>query len=73
MHAWGADQNAGDIQMVPDGNAEFAGAMGLEMDGSGFGLGTRAQRYAAIIGDGVVKKRFVEPGPVSRPAALLTH
>ncbi len=63
MHAWGADQNAGDIQMVADGNAEFANAMGLEMDGSAFGLGTRSQRYAAIIEDGVVKKLLVEPGP----------
>ena len=63
MHAWGADQNARDIQMVADGNAEFANAMGLEMDGSSFGLGTRSQRYAAIIEDGVVKQLLVEPGP----------
>jgi peroxiredoxin len=63
MHAWGENQNAGDIQMVADGNAAFANAMGLEMDGSGFGLGTRSQRYAAIIEDGVVKRLFVEPGP----------
>jgi glutaredoxin/glutathione-dependent peroxiredoxin len=63
MHAWGADQNAGDIQMVADGNAEFAKAMGLEMDGSAFGLGTRSQRYAAIIEDGVITKLLVEPGP----------
>ncbi|HSO96805.1 MAG TPA: peroxiredoxin [Acidimicrobiia bacterium] len=63
MHAWGDNQNAGDIQMVADGNAEFANAMGLEMDGSAFGLGTRSQRYAAIIEDGVVKTLLVEPGP----------
>jgi glutaredoxin/glutathione-dependent peroxiredoxin len=63
MHAWGADQNAGDIQMVADGNAAFAEAMGLAMDGSGFGLGTRSQRYAAIIEDGVIQQLLVEPGP----------
>jgi peroxiredoxin len=63
MNAWGNDQNAAGIQMIADGNADFAKAMGLDMDGSGFGLGTRSQRYAAIIEDGVVKKLFVEPGP----------
>src|SRR5450756_521001 len=63
MHAWGADQNAGDIQMVADGNAEFAKAMGLEMDGSSFGLGTRSQRYAANYEDGVVRELVVEYGP----------
>ncbi len=63
MHAWGEDQNAGPIQLIADGNADFAKAMGLEMDGSSFGLGTRSQRYAAIIEDGVVKKLLVEPGP----------
>jgi peroxiredoxin len=63
MHAWGRDQNAGNIQLVADGNGDFAKAMGLEMDGSAFGLGLRSQRYAAIIDDGVVTKLLVEPGP----------
>jgi peroxiredoxin len=63
MHAWGNDQNAGDIQMIADGNGHFAQAMGLEMDGTGFGLGFRSQRYAVIIDDGVVTKLLVEPGP----------
>jgi peroxiredoxin len=63
MHAWGKDQHAGGIQMIADGNGDFAKAMGLEMDGSGFGLGKRSQRYAAVIEDGVVKKLLVEPGP----------
>ncbi len=49
--------------MVGDGNGEFAKALGLEMDGSGFGLGTRSQRYAMIVDDGVVTKLNVEaPG-----------
>ena len=64
MGAWGASQNAGDsVTMLADGNADFAEATGLTMDGSGFGLGTRNQRYAMIIDDGVVSWLAVEPGP----------
>lgn len=63
MNAWGSDQNADGIQMIADGNAAFATAMGLDKDLSGVGLGTRSQRYAAIIDDGVVTKLLVEPGP----------
>lgn len=55
MDAWGQDQQVqGSITMLADGNGEFTEAMGLVMDGSGFGLGTRSKRYAAIIEDGVV-------------------
>jgi peroxiredoxin len=64
MGAWGQDQNVGDtVVMLADGNAELAEAMGLVMDGSGFGLGTRSQRFAAIIEDGTVTWLAVEPGP----------
>ena len=62
MGAWAADQGATDIVMLADGNAEFTEAMGLVMDGSGFGLGTRSRRYAAIIEDGVVTSLDVEEG-----------
>ncbi len=63
MDSWGKDKNADDILMVGDGNGEFTSKLGLEMDGSGFGLGTRSQRYAMIVDDGVVKKLAVEqPG-----------
>ncbi|MFM8863157.1 MAG: peroxiredoxin [Acidimicrobiia bacterium] len=55
MGAWADDQNVGDkIVMLADGNGAFTEAMGLVMDGSGFGLGTRSKRYAAIIDNGVV-------------------
>ena len=55
MDAWGEAQDVGDsVLMLADGNGEFAAAVGLEMDGSGFGLGTRSQRYAMVIEDGVV-------------------
>lgn len=64
MAAWGADQDVGDkVQMVADGNGTFAEAMGLTMDGSGFGLGPRSQRYAAVVRDGVVTWLAVEDGP----------
>jgi peroxiredoxin len=64
MGAWGDAQGTDDkVVMLADGNAEFVAAMGLEMDGSGFGLGTRSQRYAAIIEDGVVRELMVEEGP----------
>jgi peroxiredoxin len=64
MGAWGENQNVGDdVLMIADGNGEFADAMDLVMDGSGFGLGKRSQRYAAILQDGVIQELLVEPGP----------
>lgn len=75
MGAWGEDRGVGDsVLMLADGNGDFTKAMGLEMDGSGFGLGVRSQRYAAILEDGVVKSLFVEPNPgldVSSAEAVL--
>jgi peroxiredoxin len=63
MGAWGDAQQVGDkVVMLADGNGEFTKAVGLEMDGSGFGLGSRSQRYAAVIEDGVVTALQVEPG-----------
>jgi glutaredoxin/glutathione-dependent peroxiredoxin len=54
MHAWGQAHGVGDdILMLSDGNGEFTEAMGMVLDGSGFGLGRRSKRYAAIIDDGV--------------------
>jgi glutaredoxin/glutathione-dependent peroxiredoxin len=64
MGAWGKSQEAdGKVVMLADGNGEFTAKIGLEMDGSGFGLGTRSQRYAAIIEDGVVTDLAVETAP----------
>ena len=63
MAAWGQDQHVGDaVLLLADGNGEFTSAVGLEMDGSGFGLGTRSQRYAMVLQDGVVTILHVEPG-----------
>ena len=63
MAAWAKDKNAEEITMVGDGNGDFAEAMGLVLDGSGFGLGKRSQRYALIAEDGVITALNVEQGP----------
>jgi peroxiredoxin len=64
MDAWGKAQNVGDkVLMLADGNADFSKAVGLTMDGTGYGMGLRSQRYAMVVDDGVVKALNVEaPG-----------
>ena len=63
MDAWGKDQGLqGEIILLADGNGSFAKAVGLELDGSGFGMGSRSQRYAMVINDSVVENVFVEKG-----------
>lgn len=64
MSAWAEHQNAGDkVAMLADGNGEFARALGLTMDGTGFGMGERSQRFSAVVEDGVVTHLNVEePG-----------
>ena len=64
LKAWGQSAGAeGKVEMLSDGNADFAKALGLAFDGSGFGLGTRSQRYSMIVEDGVVKSLNVEDVP----------
>jgi peroxiredoxin len=61
MDAWGKDQGAGDkVLMLADGNADYATALGLELDASGFGMGKRGQRFSIIVKDGVVEQLNVE-------------
>lgn len=62
MGAWGDAQNASEILMLADGNAELTEALGLELDGSGFGLGKRCQRFAMVVEDGTVAHLNVESG-----------
>ena len=74
MGAWGKSQNAEELLMVADGNGEFTKAAGLEMDATGFGMGTRSKRYAMIVEDGVVSHLAVEPAggiDVSAAEAIL--
>lgn len=70
MGAWNKAAGSDDITMLADGNAEFAEAVGLTMDGSGFGMGKRGQRFSMIVEDGVVKELNVEaPGDFSVSSA----
>jgi peroxiredoxin len=74
MKAWSEAQKADGITMLADGNGTFTKALGLEMDGSGYGLGQRCQRFALYAENGVVKSLAVEkPGAfeVSSAEAML--
>ena len=63
MKAWGENQGIGDdILMLADGNGDFTKSVGLELDGSRFGMGPRSQRYSMIVKDGVVTELNVEQG-----------
>ena len=62
MGAWGKAQNAEALLMLADGNGDFAAALGLELDGNGFGMGMRSQRFAMIVEDGAVSHLNVEEG-----------
>jgi peroxiredoxin len=64
MGAWGKDQGVGDkIQMLADGSCGFTKAIGLDIDLSSRGLGTRSSRYAMVVDDGVVTSLEVESSP----------
>jgi peroxiredoxin len=75
MHAWGKDRDVGDsVVMLADGNGEYAKALGLEFDGTAFGMGVRGQRFAIIVDDGTATHVAVEaPGQfeVSKAESIL--
>jgi peroxiredoxin len=61
MDAWGKDRGVGDkIKMLADGNGEYTKALGLELDGSKFGLGSRGKRFSMIVDNGVVKELNID-------------
>ena len=61
MNAWGKASGSGDdVLMLADGNGDYSKALGLEMDGRGFGMGLRGQRFAVIVDNGVASHVFVE-------------
>lgn len=76
MHAWGQDRNVGDaVLMLADGNGDYATALDLVLDGTGFGMGMRGQRFALVIEDGVATHVAVEaPGQfeVSKVEAIMS-
>ncbi len=61
MNQWKRDQEAENINVVPDGNGEFTQGMGMLVDKSAIGFGKRSWRYSALVEDGIVKKVFIEP------------
>jgi peroxiredoxin len=71
MGAWGKHSNVGEnVTMLADGNGEYSKALGLELDARGFGMGTRGQRFAIIVKDGVAKHVNIEaPGKFEVSAA----
>ena len=70
MRHWEVVSGAeGKIMMLPDGNAALTKAMGLDMDGSAFGLGTRCKRFSMIVEDGLIKSLEVEDNPGELKAA----
>jgi len=61
MDAWGKDRGVGEkIKMLADGNGEYTKALGLELDGSKFGLGSRGKRFSMIVDNGVVKELNID-------------
>ena len=71
MNAWGKHGKVGDdILMLADGNGEYAKALGLELDATGFGMGMRGKRFALIVKDGIATHVNVEaPGEFKVSAA----
>ncbi|MBN23126.1 MAG: glutathione peroxidase [Bdellovibrionaceae bacterium] len=61
MEAWGKDQEADQITLLPDGNGEFSEKLGFLVNKSELGFGPRSWRYSMVINDGVVEKAFIEP------------
>lgn len=67
MEAWGKDQEAENVTLIPDGNGEFTEGMGMLVDKSDLGFGKRSWRYSMLVKDGVVDKMFIEPDEPGDP------
>jgi len=73
MDAWGKDRGVGDkISMLADGNGEYTKALGLELDGSKFGLGHRSKRFSIIVKNGVADKVNIDEGKYELTGAEAT-
>ena len=69
LDAWAKASGAEGLEFLADGNADFARAIGLEMDGTGFGLGIRSKRYSMLVEDGAVRILNVEEMPTKAEAS----
>jgi peroxiredoxin len=73
MDAWGKAQNVGNkVMMLGDGNGEYTKALGLELDGSKFGLGTRGKRFSMVVNDGTVEKLNIDESGYNLSSAEAT-
>jgi len=61
MEAWGREQHAENVSLIPDGNGEFTEKLGLLVDKSDLGFGKRSWRYSMLVNNGVIEKQFLEP------------
>lgn len=61
MEAWGKEQEAKNLRLIPDGNGEFTEGMGMLVDKTELGFGKRSWRYSMLVKNGVVEKMFIEP------------
>ena len=69
LGAWNKSGGSDAITMLADGNGDFTKAVGLELDGTGFGMGTRSKRFAMIVDDGVVSLLNVDAGALEGSSA----
>ena len=67
MDAWGEDQEAENITLIPDGNGEFSATMDMLVDKADLGFGQRSWRYSMLVKDGVIDKMFIEPNQPGDP------
>jgi glutaredoxin-like protein len=67
MNAWAAEQDAGNVTLIPDGNGQFTDGMGLLVDKADLGFGKRSWRYSMLVKDGIVDKMFIEPNKPGDP------
>src|SRR5699024_2826849 len=67
MDAWAADQGAGHIAFLADGNGEFSKGMGMLVDKTANGMGERSWRYSMLVKDGIIEKMFIEPDKPGDP------
>ena len=61
MNEWARTQECGNVLMIPDGNGEFTGKMGMLVDKSDLGFGKRSWRYSMLVRDKRIEKMFLEP------------
>jgi len=62
MYQWGKSQDAENVFLLPDGNAEFTRKMGMLVDKTNLGFGQRSWRYSMYVENGEIKQLFSEAG-----------